>query len=501
MSYTEQDFKDHFKELSLLEENQALLGWDELTGMPEDSESFRSELSGYIADKYFSLWISDKTKEMLDYFNEHQDELSEVSQANLKIATRQYAIDNALSAEEFSKLQKLTTVAQSKWQQARKENDWTIYKTALKDVIDLQKTLIPKWRTNDQDSNYDVLLKMYEPDFNTEKLNEVFGKVREGLLDIRKNLDERGIQIDNEFLNRDVEVYKQREYVLGSSARLGYDYNKGRLDDTIHPFMTSMNRNDARITTRWNKNNFQMAILGIAHEAGHGLFQQNVDPKFDYTMAEKNISMSIHESQSLFNEVFIGRNKGYLRSEFEAMKLAAQGQFDDVDFETFYKGWNKTEATLVRTEADPLTYPLHIMIRFEIEQAIFNDDLDVESLPEFWNKKYKDYLDIDVPDDLGGVLQDVHWAGGSFGYFPSYALGHFFAAQFLNTMKKDIDVDKELANGNIQPLFEWRKERVWQYGGSKTPLEILRQATGEDLDVNYWIDYMRDFYYDIYEVK
>ncbi|MDR2661251.1 MAG: carboxypeptidase M32 [Lactobacillaceae bacterium] len=501
MEFKEQDLLNHFKELSLLQENLALLGWDELTGMPKDSADFRANLTEYIADKYFSLWNSNKTQELLDYFSNHLEQLSDVSKINFRIAVRNFKRDKNLTADDFSKLSKLQTIAQSKWAEARKQNNFNLYKTALNDLIEHNKKLIPKWRQNKEDSNYDVLLKMYESDFDTNTLNNLFNKVKKELIKIRQKINLSGQQIADSFLNISIPIDRQRKYVLGYTSRLGYDYNKGRLDDTIHPFMTAMNRNDARITTRWNENDFKMAVLGLAHEAGHGLFEQNIDPKFDYTPAEKEMAMSIHESQSLFNEVFIARNKGFLKTEFDELKKTADGKWDDIDFDTFYRAWNKTEPTLIRTEADPLTYPLHIIIRFEIEQEIFNNNLDIDELPKIWNEKYKEYLGIDVPDDLSGVLQDVHWAGGSFGYFPSYALGHFFAAQFLNTLNKNIDFNENLSKGNIENIFNWRKENIWKYGASLTPVEILEKVTGETLNVQYWLDYMKNFYYDIYQIK
>ncbi len=262
-----------------------------------------------------------------------------------------------------------------------------------------------------------------------------------------------------------------------------------------------MNRNDARITTRWATDDFQMAVLGILHEAGHGLFAQNVAPKWDYTPFNKAIAMSIHESQSLFNEVVIGRSEAFLRHDYPIMQAAFHGVLDDVDFETFYKGWMKTQASLIRTEADPLTYPLHIIIRYEIEKAIFNDDIDVETLPELWKAKYEEYLGIRPPSDLTGILQDIHWAGGDFGYFPSYALGHLYAAQFRHEMTKTLDIDGLLEAGDIQPLFDWRKEHVWQYGASKTPSQVLRDATGEDLNPQYWLDLQTRRYLQAYNVK
>ena len=501
IKYSEKDLLDLLKEISLLEENQALLGWDSLTGMPEDSSDFRAELLSYLAGKSFDLSTGEKMADILDYFEKNPDELSDLGKKLVIHEGKKFKLNNNIPSSDFMEYQKITSKAQDAWAKARKQIDYTIYAPYLEEIITYKKKFIKLWDPNQQAATpYDVLLDQFEPGLTVAKLDQIFSEVKTGLKKIQAKLA-HGQKPNDEIMKRPVAIEQQRELVIALSEKLGYSFKKGRLDNTIHPFMTAMNRNDARITTRWAADDYQMAVLGVLHEAGHGLFEQNIAPELDYTPFAKDISMSIHESQSLFNEIIIGRSKSYWKNQFAVLNKYTNDTFADVDFNEWYRAWMTTKPTLIRTEADPLTYPLHIIIRYEIEKAIFNDDYEVKDLPKLWNAKYQEYLGILPENDLVGILQDIHWAGGDFGYFPSYALGHLYAAQFFHTMKKTIDFDQVYASGDYQEIFDWRKEHIWQYGASKTPQEILIEATGEDLNPQYWLALQDKIYSDVYQVN
>lgn len=495
-TYTETDFKAILKEISLLEENQALLDWDSLTGMPVDAAPFRAELTSYLAGKSFSLQTGDKLGDMLTYFTNHLAQLSPTMQALVVHENKKYSLNANIDIADFIDYQKLTSLAQAAWADAREAKDYHIFAPYLEQIIAYKKKFIKLW---DQGSTtpYDVLLDQFEPGLTVAKLDDVFDKLKAGLLKLRSELA-TGQTPDDAILHRKVTKTQQSNLAMELAQKLGYSLAKGRLDDTIHPFMTAMNRNDARITTRWDENDFQMAVLGILHEAGHGVFEQNISSEFDYTPFEKDMAMSIHESQSLFNEVMLGRLEKFWRQEYPTLIKHTGATFKDVDFETFYHAWMVTKPTLIRTEADPLTYPLHIIIRYEIEKAIFNDNYDINNLAKLWNEKYNEYLGIVPENDLVGILQDIHWAGGDFGYFPSYALGHLYAAQFYHAMEQEIDLDAVFNNNDYQPIFNWRKEHIWQYGASKTPQEILFAATGEGLNPEYWLNFQTETYKKVY---
>ncbi|MDR3241228.1 MAG: carboxypeptidase M32 [Lactobacillaceae bacterium] len=495
------DLRALLKEQALLEENMGLIGWDQLTGMPVDSGEFRAELQAYLTKLYVNAGTGDEAKALLAYFNdpEHLAELDEDEQALFERFAHDAHYLLKVPADDYIAFERLTSKAHDSWALARAKDDYALYQPDLEGLIKYIKQFIPLWRKNEA-TPYDVLLEQYEPGLTVAKLDAVFEQVKTGLAKLQAEIKEHGTEPNNEILHRSVTKAMQREYTVGAIERLGYNFNKGRLDDTIHPFMQDMNRNDARITTRWADTNFPMAVLGLFHEAGHGLFAQNVDPKWDYTPFNKGISMSMHESQSLFNEIIIGRDEAFWQHEYPTLQATFGDALKDVSFEEFYPAWMKTQPTLIRTEADPLTYPLHIIIRYEIEKAIFNDDLDVADLPALWNAKYVEYLGIEPTSDLLGVLQDVHWAGGAFGYFPSYALGHLYAAQFRNAMNREMDVEQLLGAGEYQPLIDWRKEHVWRFGASKTPGQVLLDATGEELNPQYWLDLQAERYRKAYKI-
>lgn len=496
--YTENDLRAVLKEISLLEENQALLGWDSLTGMPEDAAPFRAELLSYLAGKSFALQTGTEYADMLTYFEAHPAELSALGQQLVIHECKKYDLNAKIPTADFIEYQKITSLAQDAWTKARAAKDFSIFAPYLAQIITYKKQFISLW---DQGSTtpYDVLLDQYEPGLTVAKLDQVFGEVKAGLSELQAQLA-HGEAPDNQILSRFVAKQAQSDFSMELAQKLGYSLKKGRLDDTIHPFMEAMNRNDARITTRWDEHDFQMAVLGILHEAGHGLFEQNISPEFDYTPFEKDMAMSIHESQSLFNEVIIGRSEEFWCNEYPLLQAYTGNTFADIDFDTFYRAWMVTKPTLIRTEADPLTYPLHIIIRYEIEKAIFNDDINVADLPALWNAKYAEYLGIEPTNDLVGILQDIHWAGGDFGYFPSYALGHLYAAQFFDAMSKELDLPAIFASKDYTPIYTWRKEHIWQYGASKTPQEILLLASGETLNPKYWLALQTKIYSKVYRL-
>ncbi|EUJ27089.1 thermostable carboxypeptidase [Listeria grayi FSL F6-1183] len=282
---------------------------------------------------------------------------------------------------------------------------------------------------------------------------------------------------------------------------MGFDFEAGRLDDTIHPFAIGMNPGDVRITTRYDEANFKMAVFGIIHEGGHAIYEQNFAPRLVGTNLASGASMGIHESQSLFYEIIVGSSLAFWKSNYPALQQVADSHLDNVSLEDFYRAVNLTESSLIRIEADILTYPLHIMIRYELEKALINEELEVKDLPQVWADKYEAYLGIRPENDTEGVLQDIHWSGGDFGYFPSYALGLMYAAQMYHQLQKEIpNVEKVIASDDYSPIKNWLTEHVHQYGKLKEPLEILQDTTGESLNPNYLLDLLEKRYQFVYQL-
>ena len=496
----EAEFLAALKERDLLKQAMYLLDWDSQTGMPEAAQDYRSEVDSYLNGLYFERATGPKINEAITYFAERQDELSEVGQAAYRIVKREYELNHGVPKKVMAAYSQAVSKAHGAWSKARKAKDFELFKEALADNIRLTKELIT-YQRKDQSTAYDVLLDQYEPGMTTKELDSVFATLREGIMGIRHTLAAKGTAPDNSFIHRYMSRQGQEKFVKSVIQQLGYDFSRGRLDDTIHPFATGINHNDVRLTTRWNETDFMMGIFGVIHEGGHGIYEQNIAEKYELTPVHEGASMGIHESQSLFNELIIGGNRNFWEKQYPFFKECAEGAFDDIDFETFYRGLKHSKSSLIRIEADSLTYPLHIIIRYEIEKELFNGEIQVEDLPAVWNQKYEEYLGLRPQNDLEGILQDVHWSGGMFGYFPSYALGYMYAAQLYHTMKETIDFAEVLRSDDYSPIRLWLTEQVHRFGQSKTPSEIILAATGESLNPQYLLDYLQELYFNVYQVE
>lgn len=496
----EKEFLDELAKITLLNQTLALLDWDSQTGMPETAATERGAASGYLSGLAFEKQTGPKIKAALDYFNDHQAELSEVGKTVFQVAKKDYDEIHAIPKELMVERSRLYSQAHTAWVKARKSQNFADFKPALEENIRITKELIPYYK-KDESTDYDVLLNLFEPGMTTAVLDEVFTELRDGLVKIRQLIAQEGIEPDTSFKDRIMTKEQQKVFVENLVSQLGFDFNRGRLDDTVHPFATRLARNDVRITTRWNEQDFSMGIFGVIHEAGHGIYEQNMAEKYNMTPVYDAPSMGIHESQSLFYEIILGSKRSFWQKQYPIFQAAAEGTFDDIDFETFYRSLKATAASLIRIEADSLTYPLHIIIRYELEKALFNGDLTAAELPKAWNDKYEEYLGIRPDNDLVGVLQDVHWSGGMFGYFPSYALGYMYAAQLLHAMEKELAVDDLLTRGDYAPIKAWLTEHIHQFGRSKTPSELIKAATKETLNPQYLLDYLSELYQTVYQIK
>lgn len=495
----EKELLQELKEINLLQQALGILDWDIQTGMPEKASNERSEVNSYLYSIYFLKKIGPKIKEAIHYFSEHPTELSETGKVIFEKVKEDYELEYKVPEELMTALTAATSSAQVQWQKSRETKKFADFQPALTKNIELTKMLIPYWK-QEEATDYDVLLNQYEPGMTVEILDRVFDQLKAGILTIRQTLKEKGTAPRTDFLSRKMTKTQQKKFVVGVIEQLGYDFSRGRLDDTIHPFMLGINHNDARITTRWNEHDFQMAVFGVIHEAGHGMYEQDIDEKYAYTPIYQGTSMGIHESQSLFNEIIIGSNRNFWKKQYPFFQECAEGTFDDISFDDFYRSLKKTQSSLIRIEADSLTYPLHIIIRYEIEKMIFNEGVAIEELPEIWNDKYEEYLGVRPENDVEGILQDVHWSGASFGYFPSYALGYMYAAQLLHAMEKEQSIDEILASDDYSPIKKWMKEHIHQYGASRKPTQLIQDATNEGLNPQYLIDYMEKIYFSVYQV-
>ncbi|MGO1060025.1 carboxypeptidase M32 [Planococcus sp. FY231025] len=497
----EQLYSAHVNKLRAYREALSLLYWDLRTGAPKKGVDLRSETIGTLSAEEFALATSDSFGDMLAELEAKKEELDPVLRRSVEESRKEYDLSKKIPPEKFKEFVVLQAKAESVWEEAKEAADFSIFQPYLEKLVAMTKEMIGYWGEKNG-SPYNTLLDQYEPGMTTEVLDEVFGALRSRIVELVRKISESTDKPETAFLFGHFPKEAQRDFSYRILGQLGYDFEAGRLDETVHPFMTNINRQDIRVTTKYDAHDFRSAVFGTIHEAGHALYEQNLGAELAGMPVETGASMGIHESQSLFFENFIGRSDAFWKKNFRLLKESAPNLFADVAQKDYLRAINEAKPSLIRIEADELTYALHIMVRYELEKGLFNGDLEVKDLPQLWNDKYEEYLGIRPANDAEGVLQDVHWAGGSFGYFPSYALGYIYAAQFKNAMLQDLpNFEDLLEQGNIGPIREWLTEHVHRHGAMKKPLEILRDATGEGLNAEHLASYLEQKYTKIYQLN
>lgn len=495
----EKAFLTYVKKMSAYQEALALIYWDLRTGAPKKGIDQRSQVIGLLSSEVFQMSTSEEMAAFIANLSGAENELSDITKKTLQECKKEYDRNKKIPREEYEEYVVLQSQAESVWEEAREKSDFSLFQPYLEKLVAFNKKFIDYWGY--EGNKYNTLLDMYEPGVTVEMLDQVFGQLREEIVALVKEIAASPNKPDTSFLHKPFPKEQQKAFSLKVIEKLGYDFQAGRLDDTVHPFAIGINPGDVRITTRYDENDWRMAVFGTIHECGHALYEQHISKELIGTPLCTGTSMGIHESQSLFYENILGRDYSFWKHHYDSLKAHAAGQFDHVSLEEFYRGINESKASLIRIEADELTYPLHIIIRYEIEKGLFNDEIEVKDLPKIWNDKYEEYLGIRPTTDKEGVLQDVHWAGGSFGYFPSYALGYMYAMQFKNKMLEDLPhYDELLENGDYGPIREWLSNHIHQYGKLKKPLEILESVTGEGLNASHLITYLKDKFQKIYRL-
>lgn len=496
----EKQFTEHFSKIKGYEEAIALLYWDLRTGAPKKGVELRSESIGTLSAEVFNLSTSDEFGELLSSLEENQATLDPYIRRSVEEARKEYDLSKKVPPEEYKKFIILKSKAESVWETAKDASDFSMFLPYLEDLVSSTKKMIGYWGEKNG-SPYNTLLDQYEPGMTTEILDEVFGKLRNRIVPLVKKIAASPNKPETAFLYDHFPKEAQEDFSRQMLEQLGYDFEAGRLDETVHPFMISINRRDIRVTTKYDEGDFRNAVFGTIHEGGHAMYEQNLGEALAGLPIETGASMGIHESQSLFCENFIGRNEHFWQNNFNLLKEYAPKQFADVELADYVRAINESKPSLIRIEADELSYALHIMVRYELEKGLFDGDLQVRDLPQLWNDKYEEYLGVRPSNDAEGVLQDVHWAGASFGYFPSYALGYMYAAQFKDAMLKDLpNFDELLAERNIKPIREWLSKNIHHHGAFKKPLDILKEVTGEGLNPDHLADYLEAKYSKIYQL-
>lgn len=491
------EFREYLKKIEYLNSALGVLYWDMRVGIPKKAIPYRSEVVGYLSSESYKLETSDEIKGFIDYFSGIEG-LDKVTSSMVENVRRNYERTKKIPEDRYKKFAILASESEAAWEEAKTKSDFNMFKPYLEKVVEFQKEFIGYWGY--EGNKYNTLLDQYEPGFTVEKIDKVFGELRDAIVDLLNRIMKSGYTPNTKILEGFYSKESQKNLAVHILEKMGYDFEAGRMDETMHPFTIEFNNKDVRITTHYFEKDFTSALFSCIHEGGHGIYEQNISDDLTGTTLAGGVSMGIHESQSRFYENILGRSREFWKYFYPEV-VKAYPQFEKVDFEDFYKAINVVKPSLIRTDADELTYSLHIIIRYEIEKALINDEIRVEDLPRVWNEKYKEYLGVEPQNDGEGVLQDMHWSDGSFGYFPSYALGNLYGAQLYSAMLKSIpDIMQQVEKGELGAVKEWLKEKIHKHGGVYKPSELIKMATGEELSAKYFIEYLNKKYGEIYNI-
>lgn len=490
------ELREYLKKIEYINSSIALLQWDSMINMPKKAIQYRSEMLGYLSGESYKLSTSEEIKGYIEYFKDI-DGLNDTEKAIVSNIRREYERTKKIPEKEYKDYVMDGSLSGSAWEEAKEKSDFKIFEPHLKKMVEYNQRFVEYWGY--EGNKYNALLDIYEPGINTEKLDALFGQLRDAIVKLLKKIRASQYKPNTEFFTKTFSKESQEVFAKKIMDKMEYDYKgAGRFDESVHPFTTNFGNKDVRITTHYYENDFRPALFSFIHESGHAIYEQDIPDDLQGTLLATGASMGIHESQSRFYENIIGRSKAFWEF-FYPKALEIFPQFKGVTLDEFYDGINDVNPSLIRTEADELTYSLHIIIRYEIEKALINGDIEVKDLPKIWNEKYKEYLGVEPENDAEGVLQDVHWSDGSFGYFPSYALGNLYGAQFLKKMKENIpNLFDEISKGNLDIVHNWLKDNIHKYGAIYKPVDLIKKVTGEELTAQYFIDYLNSKYTGIY---
>lgn len=491
---------EKLKEVSLLYSCTSVLGWDERTYMPRKGAGFRANQLGLLVGLAHEKFTDKRIGELLDTIEgsdlvreRHSDEA-----ANVRETRHQYDKQTKLPRELVEELTRETTIAQGVWAEARKECDFKKFQPNLEKVTALT---IRKAEALGYDGEpYNALLDDYEPGATVKDVEEVFESLRKDLVVLLQKVKNAPKKPDASIVERKYDVDLQRVFGESVAAAMGFSFQSGRLDVTTHPFCTGIGPGDTRITTRYNPNRLNDALFGTMHEAGHALYESGLDKENHFgTPIGEAASLGIHESQSRMWENQVGRSRSFWKYFYPQAQRIFKDALSDTKLDDFYGAINNVTPSFIRVEADEVTYNLHILMRFELERAIIKGDLKIGDIPGEWNSRFEKYFGIKVDNDANGCLQDVHWAAGLMGYFPTYTLGNLYSAQFYNQARKEIpDLEERFERGDFITLRNWLKNNIHIHGGRYRANELGLRIVGEPLSHKPLIDYMTKKFADIY---
>jgi carboxypeptidase Taq len=489
-------------EVTDLSRAAALLEWDQETYMPPGGVAGRSDQLSTLLRLSHVRFTADEVGHLLSELeDETSDRPFDSYEASLvRVTRREYEHERKLPPDLVAEAARASSAARPMWEKARREADFKIFAPALEKNVELNRQIADALGYAERP--YDALLDRYEPGLTTDQLETIFAELKKAIVPLVADIARHADAVDDRVLYRGFEPAVQLRYALDLVAKLGYDLERGRQDISTHPFSTAFGPGDVRITTRVSRDFFNECLFGSIHESGHAMYNQGIGDDIDRTPLWGGASPGVHESQSRLWENLVGRSHPFWKHFFPSLQSAFPEQLRGVDDEAFFRAVNRSYPSLIRVEADEVTYNLHVLLRFELENEMLEGKLKVKDLPEAWNARVKSYLGINVPSDREGALQDIHWSYVGFGVFPGYTLGNLIGAQLMEKIRVDIkELDGQIEAGQFAPLLGWLRRNVHRHGRKFTPNELLERATGKPLTAKPWIAYVQKKFGALYGIE
>ncbi len=490
--------KEIMGEIYDLRHAASLLSWDQQTYMPAGGSEARGHQLGTLGKTIHNLATSEEVGKLLSDLKQElagADESSDEA-ALVRVATRDHDKEVCVPEAFIVEQAMVSSRAFEAWAEAREKKDFSIFQPHLEKIVELVRKYVTFFPPADHP--YDTLLDDFEPGMKTAEVRAIFDELRPKQVKLIRAIAARP-QVNDKFLHKIYNEQKIWDFSAGITKAFGYDWTRGRMDHAPHPFENSFSVNDVRITNRYEARNAMSTIFSATHESGHAMYEQGINPAYERTSLSHGVSLAVHESQSRLWENLVGRSLPFWEFFYPKLKALFPAQLEGVGVRNFYKAINKVEPSLIRVNADEATYNLHVMLRLELEIAMVEGNVEIKQLPEIWNAKMHDYLGITPPDDGVGVLQDIHWAYGSIGYFSTYALGNLISAQLWEKINKDIrGLDGQIRKGKFDELLGWLHENVHRYGRKYNPQDLVQRVTGSKISSAPYVRYLTNKYSEIY---
>jgi len=494
------ELKERLVEIHDLHSAIAVLDWDQQVNMPAAGAEGRANQLSLLSRLSHEKFVDGRIGELLESLKAFTDGLDpESDEACLvKVTRREYDRNVKVPSSFVAEFTRTTSNAHVEWEKAKAASSFSLFQPWLEKIFDLRREYAGFFAPYDH--IYDPLLAEFEPGLKTAEVKEIFAKVRPAQVELIREIGQCP-EIDDSFLHQMLDSQKQWELGVEASTAIGFDWSRGRQDRSVHPFTTTFDLNDVRITTRIMADNFASGFFSTMHESGHAMYEQGISPSLRHTPLCTGASLGIHESQSRLWENLVGRSFDFWVFFYPRLRNKFPGSFDNVSLKDFYRGVNRVRRSLIRTESDEATYNLHIMLRLEIEISVLEGRVAVSDLPEIWNARMEEYLGVVPDNDARGILQDVHWAGGAVGYFPTYALGNMISAQIWECVNRDIpDLPEKIRQGSFSELRGWLAGNIYRHGAKFEPQALVQKVTGSKIDPAAYIRYLNRKYKEIYSL-